>query len=634
MRAWASASLIARLAGVRASLLPILLVAALALPAGLVNPVRAEAGRAAVIVHPPSLTEAAAAWADYRRSQDWDITLIAVEPGETAESLRRRIHAVFEDRPMASETRAALLLGDIAGSADDPEPARGNGVPTFRFPQEEPALLRGGEPFFPSDHPFALPPNAPPRVALDAAIGLGRVPVTTNAEALAVLEKIKRYEALPATGLWRRRMTYVAGEGRFGPFDRLLESLFIRFADEVLPAAFDLTMTYAKPGSPWCPPPSKVEQITLLRLTEGSLLFTYLGHGHAQGLDSMRVGGRRFPILRDDALKDLPANDRFPIALLACCSTGWFDLAPKEGRERKSLAESMLLAAHGPIAVVAGTRPTHPYGNAVIQKELTRMLVTMRGATLGEIDRATRIEMMRLDEQDRTLDTIVRPVALMTDWTLSLAALRLMHVRMYVLFGDPMLRVIDHGEAIERIALRSLGNHTLLELRVSEGTIRTIEVIGEVARQTPPERPDGAPLPDAFAPLDVIERDARERYPLANVRRRLDVGVPAGAPHSFWPRPWFRPWGLPFAWPSARWAVSRETAIAFSAQAFRGIDLLRIRVTGVRADGSGFEAFGGLRIADHKAPDGGDAPSARTTPASADSEGDVTKKTKPSRRQQ
>jgi hypothetical protein len=598
-----------------------LLAAAVLLPPSWISPrATAEAGRAAVIVHPPSLAGSAEAWAAYRRSQDWDITLIAVEPGETAESLRGRIHAVFEDRPMASETRAALLLGDIAGSDDDPQPARGNGIPTFRFPQEEPALLRGGEPSFPSDHPFALPPNAPARVALDASIGLGRVPVASDEEAFNILEKIKRYESLPATGAWRRRMTYVAGEGRFGPFDRLLESLFIRFADEILPPSFDLTMTYAKPGSPWCPPPSMVEQITLLRLTEGSLLFTYLGHGHAQGLDSMRVGGRRFPILRADALQDLPANDRLPIALLACCSTGWFDLAPKDGRERKSLAESMLLAAQGPIAIIAGTRPTHPYGNAVMQKELTRVLVASREATLGEIDRATRIEMMHLDEQDRTLDRIVRPVALMTDWKLSLAALRLMHVRMYVLFGDPMLRVIDHGEELEQIALRPLGNHRLLELRASEGTIRTIEVIGEVARPTPPERPDGAPLPDAFAPLDVIERDARERYPLANVRVRLQVRTPPRVGFSPWPVPWLNPFAVGSTWPAA-WSTSwRESTIPFAAHSLERIDLLRVRVTGVRDDGSAFEAFGGLRISAQDAPDGSGAPSARTTPATADSD--------------
>jgi hypothetical protein len=578
------------------------------------SPADAEAGRAAVIVHPPALQASAEAWAAYRRGQDWDIRLLAVESGESPDALRTRIHAFFNDRPMTSEIRAVLLLGDapsaVAGPADSPGAHRADpdGIPAFFFPQDEPALLRGGEPTFPSDHPYALPDRPSERERLTSSIAVGRVPVATNEEALAVLDKIKRYESLPAEGTWRRRITYVAGEGRFGPFDRLLESLFIRFADELLPPSFDLTMTYAKPGSPWCPPPSQVERTTLLRLTEGSLLFTYLGHGHAQGLDSMRVGDQRFPILRASALDELPPNDRLPIALLACCSTGWFDLPPKNGRERKSLAESMLLAANGPIAVVAGTRPTHPYGNAVMQKELTRVLLAHGDQPLGEIDRLTRIEMMRLDDDDRTLDAIVRPVAIATDWKLSLADLRRMHVRMYVLVGDPMLRVIDQGENLASVELLNHGRDMGLALAVDDGWIRSAEIVGETARSAQPQHPSAPPLtelPEPFAPLEEIERDARARFPLANMRGRLSLTTSpvdhpliadmiesrsrlANAAH---PVPWIR--DLPR---SPRFSRPGEWTILLPARSLEGVGLIRVRIEGQRFDGSRFEAFGGVRV--------------------------------------
>ena len=40
-----------------------------------------------------------------------------------------------------------------------------------------------------------------------------------------MLDKIKRYESDRDLGVWRLRVTYGAGEGHFGPADRLLESL-------------------------------------------------------------------------------------------------------------------------------------------------------------------------------------------------------------------------------------------------------------------------------------------------------------------------------------------------------------------------------------------------------------------------
>jgi arylsulfatase A len=429
---------------------------------------------AGLIVVPTSLVAAAEAWANYRREQGWTIDLLPVAPGETAEAIRARI-ATWRAGLADGTTPTILLLGDVSGDVGD------GGIPTFHFPQEEPALLRGGEPTFASDHPYGLLDDREKSLC-----AVGRVPASSPEEALSLLSKIRAYETNAPLGAWRRNLRYVAGEGHFGAFDAVLEQAFLRFVDEMVPPAFDLQATYAKPDSLWCPPPEAVEQITLDELAQGSLLFNYIGHGHADGVDTMRwiENGkeRRAPILRGASLANLAScESRNPIALMSCCSTGWFDREPKDGHERDSLAELFLFHPQGPIATVAGTRPTHPYGNALFQKEFTRELlraVTGASDTLGEVDRRARREMLITDEHDRALDLIALPIAKMTDWKLSLAELRLMHVRMYALIGDPMMRIASAGERID-------------ELSVSEGLLRgtvpalvsgTVEVSVETSR--------------------------------------------------------------------------------------------------------------------------------------------------------
>jgi hypothetical protein len=466
--------------------------------AGATHGTVAASERHAVIVHAPALSNAAMAWRDYRSAGGWTVTLLPAQPKEACESLRTRIQAVITARTAPDRT-AILLLGDVGE----------NGIPTFQFEQGEPSLLRGGEPTFASDHPYALLTEDEPSM-----VAIGRVPVATDVEALAVLAKIRRYEEDAPAGPWRHRVTYVAGEGHFGIFDTLLEQVFIRFVNESVPPSYDVSVTYAKPDSKWCPPLTCVERTTLERLSEGSLLFNYVGHGHAEGVDTLRWGPkeeeRRAPILRGSALKDLPScSGRHPIALMTCCSTGWFDRSPDHGRDRDSLAELMLEHPEGPVAIVAGTRPTHPYGNAVFQKELTRMLIAHADETMGEIDRRARLAMFDLDARDRELDAMVAPIAKLTKWKLSLEDLRLMHVRMYALIGDPMMRIASPGAKVEGLAIAE-GHVTGRVPTIATGTV---EVLIETAR-------DDCVSTDVqlAAPNDDAEARAAHNYPLVNDR--------------------------------------------------------------------------------------------------------------------
>jgi hypothetical protein len=164
----------------------------------------------------------------------------------------------------------------------------------------------------------------------------------------------------------------------------------------------------------------------------------------------MRWGTQRTPLLLHGAFDSMTTpRAELPIAFLGCCSTGWYDR--EDGSP--SLSESMLFAEGGPIAVIAGSRPTHPYATAVLQADIARLLLHERVETIGELDlRATR-SMLERDSTDASIDMIAKPIAALMNWPCSLDELRLMHVRMYNLLGDPSTRIAHPPAPPESIEL-------------------------------------------------------------------------------------------------------------------------------------------------------------------------------------
>lgn len=393
-----------------------------------------------VVVHTAELSSVANQWSEYRRQRGWSVENIdlsaLVKQGSDSQvtaialqaELRRRF-AEAQSRGVRGGHFAVLLLGPVTDA--DGQPA----IPTWHRPQHDPELIgRDGLADIATDLNYQL---ADDRDDLPDFM-LGRVPARTPAEAMAALDKVQRYETQAPPGPWRRRLTYLAGEGGFGAIDTLLERLFIRMVDQIVPYDFDIDMTYANPRSPYCAPPSRFSDIVLDRLSEGTLLVNYMGHGHVDMLDRFTLGDQRFNVCSVHSLEDLTdSGNRLPIALLVACWTGRVDLPD----DRRGLAEMMLFNRNGPVAVIAATRITHPYANALVQKSFTQQLCEQKRATVGAAHLATMRSLAKPDEIDRQLETLAAPIALVMKWATSPADLRLMHIGMYTLLGDPATRI-------------------------------------------------------------------------------------------------------------------------------------------------------------------------------------------------
>ena len=249
-----------------------------------------------VIIHAAHLAAAAAAWDEYRTEDGWNVVRHAVQPSddlpaqrdELREAIRQAAATPKNDPP---PTVAVLLLGD----------ADANGVPTWTLPQPDPALQDIDDDNYATDHPYQLIDDTDDL----PDIALGRIPARTNDQALSVLEKIKRYEHNAPFGLWRRRIAYIAGEGRFGLADIAFELLFKQMVARLVPDEFDVSMTYAKASSIYCPAPSKLTDTVLNQLGDGALLFNYIGHGSAERFDYLNFNGQRLGILNVDDLAQL-----------------------------------------------------------------------------------------------------------------------------------------------------------------------------------------------------------------------------------------------------------------------------------------------------------------------------------------
>lgn len=333
----------------------------------------AEPPAAAIVVRPHDWAGALTEWKAYRAAQGHAIIEIDSELGPSSihsriTELARAANERREKDPRASKIGYVVLIGD--GNRDAEQAPT---LPAWYRPST--AMVRlGGDKELATDNPYGdLDNDESPDLAV------GRVPADTPEAARQFLARSIAYERQSNFGKWRRDVRVVAGVGGFGPLaDSVIEMTTSRFLTDRVPPWANVAMTYASPNSPYCPDPFRFSEATVDQLNAGSMFWVYVGHGHVKHLDYLHVDRDVLGIFTDSQISRVRTAGRSPIAVFLACYTGAYD-----ARE-DCLAEQLVMSSQGPVAALAATRVTGPYGLASLASGMLDQCYVHHAPSLGD----------------------------------------------------------------------------------------------------------------------------------------------------------------------------------------------------------------------------------------------------------
>jgi hypothetical protein len=364
-------------------------------------------------------------WKAYRESQGHQIQVVG-SPA-TASGVRAAIQKANESRNL----KYVLLIGD-APRAGMPDRQRALTTTPTNYVPAKVNVQWGSEPWIASDVPFAdLDRDDVPDLAI------GRIPVASAQRLAVVLRKTLDYEQKAAHGAWERRLNIASGNGGFGAVtDAIIEAAARQVLSQTVPAEY--TTQHIFPGM--IEPQNAALALSFAararqQLSEGSLAWVYLGHGLPTELDRVRTATGSESILSVGDVPKLRCSGHSPLAVLVACYTGAMDAS------HNCLAEELLTAEEGPVAVIAATRVTMPYGNTVLGCELLRACFREHPVHLGDSLRLAEQKTLRPAADDQLRLSLDSMAAGLSPAPADLAAERREHVLMYHLFGDPLLHL-------------------------------------------------------------------------------------------------------------------------------------------------------------------------------------------------
>jgi hypothetical protein len=376
-----------------------------------------------LVVCPREFRPALTQWETFRRAQGHQISVI------DAPTSAAQVHSKIREAAQSGKLKYVLLVGDVPDYVNR-KTAGGPAVPT-NYLKAKVNTRWGSTPTIASDGPFGdLDGDGLPELAV------GRIPADSPAELAAAVRKIIHYERQVANDECCRRINVVAGIGGFGGVtDALIESTAHHVIRQTVPRNYDIQPTLANPTSPHCPKPGEFAATVRRQFSAGSLAWIYLGHGLPAELDRVPTPGGTEPILSVEDVPLLRRGEQAPLAVLVACYTGAIDA------KSDCLGEELLLAEEGPIAVIAATRVTMPYGNTVLGYELLRACFSDRPDSLGEILRLAQRRTLSEPEKGSLRVSIDSVAHGLSTPPVDLPAERREHVLMYQLLGDPLLRL-------------------------------------------------------------------------------------------------------------------------------------------------------------------------------------------------
>ncbi len=445
-----------------------------------------------VVVCPAEFTNSLDSWVRLRKAQGFEVVVMrpVADAGETRKLVRQafsnlqRSNSSLPDhlpvgdssaKRSADSSRFLFLLGDTPSIGAVCDLTRQ--VPTFYQPAGVTAKW-GSTPTLPTDFPYSdFDNDGNPDVAT------GRLPVDSRSQFDAWFARLIARESSSDVPDWRAEVQLVGGVGGFGFLaDRTIESVARTIVTGVLPGEVRTRVLYASPGHRFYPSNQSFTDAVLEQFSQGCRFWVYAGHGQVTELDRVPSNRDGVPVLDRRSTTELSCRpSQSPIALLLACYTGALD-----ARE-DSIAEHLLMTQGGPIAVIAGSRITMPYGNATLAVSMIRAIYEDRPKRLGSAWLATQRTLLEDGIPESPLRVMIDGLAgLLSPAGSTLAEERKEHVWLYGLLGDPT-QVMRHAEEIKVDAPPGVELHSPVPLTV------TSPLSGEISIRV--DRPLGADFP-------------------------------------------------------------------------------------------------------------------------------------------
>lgn len=375
-----------------------------------------------LVVCPTELRPALVDWLDLRQRQGHRV--LVMPPLETAGQLRAMIRRIGSAAPL----RYLILVGDVPdtrfAAANQP-----SSIPTG-YVRASVNTRWGSEPSIATDISYAdLDGDGAPDLAV------GRIPADSPAELATFVRKLIRYEEQTVGTRPPQRLHVTAGMGRCGMItDALLEATAQQVFRSTVPNDYVIDRLSTGSADSSAGGETGLVQSVHEQLCEPGLAWVYLGHGLPTELDRVRTAAGTRPLLSVHDVPHLRRDGPGRLAVLLACYAGAIDSQPD------CLAEELVLADQGPIAVIAATRVSMPYGNTVLGYELLRASFQDRPATLGDILRLAQQRALNTSTVDPLRGSLDQLASGLSPPPVDLDAERREHVLMYQFLGDPLSR--------------------------------------------------------------------------------------------------------------------------------------------------------------------------------------------------
>ncbi|MHC4441549.1 MAG: C25 family cysteine peptidase [Planctomycetota bacterium] len=281
---------------------------------------------------------------------------------------------------------------------------------------------------------------------LTPTIAVGRFPARTIEEARAMVKKTLSGEKSAQPGLWKRRVTILAGNPLYNPtVDALIENIAMSFIGRIKPT-WSGRAIYHNPNSLFNLMEHQIRKQAIAYLSEGQVIAVYLGHSKANGFwhgwQSFKNGDQWLPHFgRKEWANVKIGNGPCILATFGCHG------CQLDGKNGEGYGLYAMRNPAGPVAVIGAHGPDF---SAMAMLITDGLLIN-----LPDHNQAPRLGKLWLKMKKHLAGGWINPIYYHTldavdgDPDVPQARQRLEHLEMFLLLGDPAFRLPAIPEKIK-----------------------------------------------------------------------------------------------------------------------------------------------------------------------------------------